>query len=137
MWLMPVYFYIQQQRRPLRVVFNFEEFKQGYGKSSYLTILNNVPIRFGVSSVDLILDPICLGRYNFGGLGNINLRLVQGYYCCEHVLYCPFSCTDKNFFVRATSLNRRTGIPLDAEICPFIDGGLPLIAQANYVPLNF
>jgi hypothetical protein len=90
-----------------------------------LTIIENVPIRDGV--VNLMLDPRCLEKYNSDRFREIKLRQVQDYHCCEHVLYCPFTCSDKNFFVRAIPPD--TGIPLGA--CPFHDGGCAYTDQAN------
>jgi hypothetical protein len=92
-----------------------------------LTVLNNVPLENG-GSANLILDPTCLKKYERGTLSGEDLHLVQGYYCCEHVLYCPYTCGDKNFFRRATRPN--PGTPLDSKPCPFHDGGLAIIDQA-------
>ena len=92
-----------------------------------MTVLNNAPLNDG-SSANLILDPACLKRYRRGNLSVRDLHPVQAYLCCEHVLYCPFTCGDKNFFVRAKRSN--PGIPLDAEPCPFNDGGLAIVDQS-------
>ena len=116
--------FLQQQNRPLRRVYNFEEFKRHYGKRPDLKIVYDVTV-----GADLMLDPICLGRYNSGRLAEINLRLVEGYYCCEHVLYCPYSCGDKNFFQRAIPPD--PGIPLSQLPCPFNDGGRAYTDLAN------
>ena len=65
-------------------------------------------------------------KYERGDLSVRDLHPVQGYLCCEHVLYCPFTCGDKNFFRRARRPN--PGRPLDA--CPFNDGGLAIVDQS-------
>ena len=109
-----------QQSRPLRRGHNFEEFKRHYGKVSNLTVLNNVTAKNGVP-VNLILDQKCFEKFNRGKMRDINLHTVLEYHCCEHVLYCPFTCNDNNFFVRATK--GCGGTPVGDTSCPFHDGG--------------
>ena len=115
-------FYLLQQSRPLRTVHGFTEFKRNHGKSDDLTVIHNVP----GTSINLILDSKCLEKYNSGCTDKIQLHPVLG--CCEHVLYCPFTCGHKIFFKKAKP---GSGQPIDMYPCPFHDGGRAIPDEAS------
>ena len=108
-----------QQSRPLRKEHDFEEFKRHYGMTENLTVLHNVTAKNGVP-VHLILDRKCLEKYKRGNMKDINLHKVLEYHCCEHVLYCRFTCHDHNFFVKA---KQGHGTSVGSYPCPFNDAG--------------
>ena len=113
---------------PLRHVPGYDEFKRGYGKSSHLHIFHNYNIGRG-RSINLILDSTCRTLERNGRLNEIQLRDILGYYCCPHVVYCPFTCGDKMFFKKAES--REAGRSIYRLPCPFNDGGSAKASEVN------
>ena len=120
----------QLQQHPLRHVPGFDEFKYGYGKSSSLTVINNYTPRGSGLSLNLMLDPICLTKFQNGHHDQIQLRPILGYYCCYHVIYCPFTCNDKNFLKLAVP--PEIGRSLNGYPCPFNDGGSAEYSRADF-----
>ena len=112
----------------MRHVPGYEEFKRGYGKSTKLYLFNNYNIGGG-RLVNLILDSRCRTLLVNRRFNEIHLRVILGYHCCQHVVYCPFTCGDKIFFKKADY--QEVGNSIYGFPCPFRDGGSSIPAQAN------
>ena len=106
----------------------FTEFKDGYGKSTKLFLKSYSP-EGSAAIYDLILDSTCNEKLINGRFNEIKLRLILGYYCCEHVVYCPFTCRDNNFFKKMEYYEE--GRSLHGFPCPFNDGGISDPSKAN------
>ena len=114
-------------------IVGYDEFDPGYCKTNNLTLLRNYHPPGQWQSIDLILDPECLGVYNRqNSLSGIWLRKAGPYQVCEHVVYCPFTCPHNHYFKKASRTTDDPGTPLSGLACPFNDGGLATIWSANY-----
>lgn len=69
--------------------------------------------------ITLIIDDYCDRKRKEGKLYFSDLRPIVEYYCCKHVAYGKYSCSDNNFFYKSSDQIR----PAVPNVCPFPDSG--------------
>jgi hypothetical protein len=93
----------------------FYEFGDNFARSNRLQFIES---HLGDTPITLIVDDTCKRKYEQGELYGKHLRIIHGYFVCDHVAFARFNCHHKIFFYKP-----RKNASVIPDRCPFVDGG--------------